>query len=154
MNPTQQQAFQAVEQLLLKREDNVQRQQQLAEQMAAEMEAPARKWTITQLHLLSILHTQGEVNNMHLAEQLRISRPAVTKATAILLKHELIREVRRLHNLREVYYALTPAGEQLATIHERLHNRLLEQYEQLFSQFDEAELTTIIRFLHTWAEYV
>lgn len=154
MNSMHEKAFQAVEQLLLKREDNIQRQQQLAEQMAAEMEAPARKWTITQLHLLSILHIQGEVNNMHLAEQLRISRPAVTKATAILLKHELIREVRSPHNLKEVYYTLTPTGEQLATIHERLHDRLLEQYEQLFSQFDEAELSTIIRFLHTWAEYI
>ncbi len=154
MNPKQEQAFQAVEQLLLKREDHVQRQQQLAEQMAAEMEMPARKWTITQLHLLSILQTRGEVNNMHLAEQLRISRPAVTKATAVLLKHELIREVRRPHNLKEVYYTLTPAGEQLATIHERLHNRLLEQYEQLFGQFDEAELSTIIRFLQAWAAYI
>lgn len=154
MDATQKQAFQAVEQLLLKREQNVQRQQQLAEQMAAEMEVASHKWTITQLHLLSILQTQGEVNNMYLAEQLRISRPAVTKATAILLKHELIREVRRPQNLKEVYYTLTPAGEQLATIHERLHNRLLEQYEQLFSQFDESELTTIIRFLHAWAAYI
>lgn len=151
MDMMQKQAFQAVEQLLLKREQNVQRQQQLAEQMAAEMDVPSHKWTITQLHLLSILKTQGEANNMYLAEQLRISRPAVTKATAILLKHELIREVRRLQNLKEVYYTLTPAGEQLATIHERLHSRLVEQYEQLFGQFDEAELTTIIRFLHAWA---
>ncbi|MCL9659508.1 MarR family transcriptional regulator [Paenibacillus hunanensis] len=151
MDTMQKQAFQAVEQLLLKREQNVQRQQQLAEQMAAEMDVPSHKWTITQLHLLSILKTQGEANNMYLAEQLRISRPAVTKATAILLKHELIREVRRLQNLKEVYYTLTPAGEQLATIHERLHSRLVEQYEQLFGQFDEAELSTIIRFLHAWA---
>ncbi len=151
MDTMRKQAFQAVEQLLLKREQNVQRQQQLAEQMAAEMDVPSHKWTITQLHLLSILQTQGEANNMYLAEQLRISRPAVTKATAILLKHELIREVRRPQNLKEVYYTLTPAGEQLATIHERLHSRLVEQYEQLFGQFDEAELSTIIRFLHAWA---
>ncbi|WP_322902814.1 MarR family transcriptional regulator [Paenibacillus campi] len=151
MKPVQQQAFQAVEQLLLQREQSVQRQQQLAEQMASEIEAPVHKWTITQLHLLAILQTAGEVNNMYLAEQLHISRPAVTKATGVLLKHELIREVRRPHNLKEVYYALTPAGERLATIHERLHNQLLEQYGQLFSQFDETELATIIRFLQAWA---
>ncbi|MBC5636368.1 MarR family transcriptional regulator [Ornithinibacillus sp. BX22] len=104
-------------------------------------------WTLTQLHIASAIKAQGSANNTSLSKMLNVSKPAITKAIRKMLEKNVVVESRQEENQKEVYYLLTDYGEQLAKIHERLHEQARNRYLSLLDNFDEEELETIITFL-------
>ncbi|MBS3681239.1 MarR family transcriptional regulator [Ornithinibacillus massiliensis] len=104
-------------------------------------------WTLTQLHIVSAIKAQGSANNTSLSKTLNVSKPAITKAIRKMLENNVVVESRQEENQKEVYYLLTDYGEQLARIHERLHEQARNRYLSLLDNFDEEELETIITFL-------
>lgn len=104
-------------------------------------------WTLTQLHIASAIKAQGSANNTSLSKMLNVSKPAITKAIRKMLEKNVVVESRQKENQKEVYYLLTDYGEQLANIHERLHEQARNRYLSLLDNFNEEELETIITFL-------
>lgn len=104
-------------------------------------------WTLTQLHIVSAIKAQGSANNTSLSKMLNVSKPAITKAIRKMLEKNVVVETRQEENQKEVYYLLTDYGEQLAKIHERLHEKARNRYLSLLDNFNEEELETIITFL-------
>lgn len=152
INKIHEQTLQAIEHLIIKREKSHQHQQDLANQMIENSIVLDRKWSITQLHVLSLIGSSNETNNTVLAQTLNISKPAITKAINILIDQGMIVTTKKPNNNKEVYYVLTDKGQQLTAIHDKLHKIAEERYIQLFNLFSEQELHVVIRFLTKWAE--
>lgn len=108
-----------------------------------------KDWTLTQLHIVSAIKEQGSANNSSLAETLHLSKPAITKAIRRMLEKHVIVKTRQEDNQKEVHYLLTEFGEQLASIHARLHEQAKSRYLSLLDGFNTDELDTIIAFLKT-----
>ncbi|WP_077300979.1 MarR family transcriptional regulator [Virgibacillus pantothenticus] len=106
-------------------------------------------WTLTQFHIVTLLKEHELMNNTNLAKELNVSKPAVTKAIKKLLEHCIIVEKQNEGNKKETFYVLTEKGEQMASIHEKLHKNAEDQYLSLFDAFNKEQLETIIIFLNT-----
>ncbi|ALP35985.1 hypothetical protein ASL14_07180 [Paenibacillus sp. IHB B 3084] len=149
----QEQTFEAVQHFLLARERSVQKRQALLDTLTEEVNKENRRWTTTQLHILSLINSsQGGMNNASLAAELNISKPAVTKAVNILIEHHLVLTSKKSDNHKELYYNVTDEGRKLAAVHDRMHQQLKERYNQLFDAFSEEELDVVIRFLNAWSQ--
>lgn len=109
------------------------------------------EWTLTQLHAVAIIKENKAANNNLLAQELDISKPAVTKAVKKLLNHNMIIKIELEDNKKETYYTLTEAGEKLAFLHNQLHEKSRERYIHIFEEFSDSELEVVQRFLETVA---
>ncbi|HBZ10776.1 MAG TPA: MarR family transcriptional regulator [Bacillus bacterium] len=115
-------------------------------------EALALDWTLTQLHIVATIKEKGMANNTSLSECLKLSKPAITKAVRKLLHHNILVKTKQEDNKKEVYYLLTESGEELALIHDRLHEQARNSYLRILDNFNTVELETIIRFLNALTE--
>ncbi|WP_334075888.1 MULTISPECIES: MarR family transcriptional regulator [Paenibacillus] len=152
----QNQALEAVQQFIMRREKRVQTRSTAAEMLASELTPAAEsKWTLTQLHILSLVKKQpGALNNTLLAERLHLSKPAVTKAVRPLVERQLLLPSHNVANQKEIYYRLSEQGGASAEAHDRIHERLKDEYIRLFGAFSDEELDVIIRFLNAWSSLI
>ncbi|OOC61580.1 MarR family transcriptional regulator [Paenibacillus ihbetae] len=142
-------AIEAVQHFIMNREKSLRTQNMLTER--AVDSSSVKKWTMTQLHILSLVKRHPcQLNNTSLAAELNLSKPAITKAMNTLIQHQLIVTVKKTDNLKEIYYEVTDQGEQLAAEHDKLHSQAEEKYYDLFSHFNDNEIDVIIRFLNMW----
>lgn len=144
--------FQAIQQFALKRDKRVWQKVQIPS--SQHLDHLKKDWTLTQLHIVSCLHTSKNVNNSFLASRLHISKAAVSKAIQALLKHNIITVTKKPGNKKEIFYTLTESGKELAGLHERLHQKAKEQYKQLFNEFSIDELKTVTAFINLWIKHM
>ncbi|KIO57856.1 MULTISPECIES: MarR family transcriptional regulator [Bacillus] len=144
--------FQAIQQFALKRDKRVWQKVQIPS--SQHLDLLKKDWTLTQLHIVSCLHTSKNVNNSFLASRLHISKAAVSKAIQALLKHNIITVTKKPGNKKEIFYTLTESGKELAGLHERLHQKAKEQYKQLFNEFSIDELKTVTAFINLWIKHM
>lgn len=144
--------FQAIQQFALKRDKRVWQKVQIPS--SQHLDHLKKDWTLTQLHIVSCLHTSKNVNNSFLASRLHISKAAVSKAIQALLKHNIITVIKKPGNKKKIFYTLTESGKELAGLHERLHQKAKEQYKQLFNEFSIDDLKTVTAFLNLWIKYM
>lgn len=107
------------------------------------------QWTLTQLHIVAIIKKNRTANNTFLSEELNISKPAVSKAIKKLLTQNMIVNFEVENNKKEMYYALTEQGENLANIHEKLHEEARQKYIKIFKEFTDDDLVIVQNFLET-----
>ncbi|MCA1174239.1 MULTISPECIES: MarR family transcriptional regulator [Bacillus] len=144
--------FQAIQQFALKRDKRVWQKVQIPS--SQHLDHLKKDWTLTQLHIVSCLHTSKNVNNSFLASRLHISKAAVSKAIQALLKHNIITVTKKPGNKKEIFYTLTESGKELAGLHEQLHQKAKEQYKQLFNEFSIDELKTVTAFINLWIKHM
>lgn len=138
--------LEALQRLITVREE-AQRKRAKRVSVKDEDEARVFEWTLTQLHLVTAIKEQGMANNTFLSGRLNVSMPAITKAVKKLLDHDVIQKTQRAGNRKEIYYKLTESGEELAMIHERLHEQARNRYFRILGRFNDHELETITAFL-------
>lgn len=139
--------LEALQRLITVREE-AQRKRAKRVSVKDEDEARVFEWTLTQLHLIAAIKEQGMANNTFLSGRLNVSMPAITKAAKKLLDHDVIQKTQRAGNRKEIYYKLTENGEELAMIHERLHEQARNRYLRILERFDDPDLETITTFLN------
>ncbi|AWB43012.1 ArsR family transcriptional regulator [Paenibacillus sp. CAA11] len=147
--------FQAIQAFVLKREKKIQAQNTLEQRLAKDIKDTVRAWSVTQLHILSLVNQKPrELNNTMLAAELNVSKPAVTKAVNLLTQHGLITAIRTAASHKEVYYDITSQGKELAGKHDRLHQQVRARYDELLDGFSDEELAVILRFLGEWSKLI
>jgi DNA-binding MarR family transcriptional regulator len=150
-----QEAFDAIQGFIMKKERKVTARNMMENSLAEESQQLSRKWTITQLHILSLVKNKPhEWNNTLLSTELNVSKPAVTKAVNALMEHHLIAALKKEDNHKVIYYGLTPQGEELADQHDRLHKIVEGKYFEMLNTFSEDELNVVIRFLKAWSDII
>ncbi|QPA31682.1 MarR family transcriptional regulator [Thermaerobacillus caldiproteolyticus] len=154
-NTIHEQAFQAVQDFVIKRERKIQTRQSMVDKIAYDLKDLKKNWTITQLHIVSLINSNNNpVNNTFLANKLNISKAAVSKAISVLMKHNILSSHKNENNNREIYYTLTEEGKRLAAIHDQMHEIVKNRYIQLFKQFSDSELEIVIKFLNEWSKLI
>ncbi|WP_029268439.1 MarR family transcriptional regulator [Virgibacillus alimentarius] len=143
----------AIENFILQREKNEKQQNDVAESLLIHHGFSEGKLSLTQLHIVALINEQpSESNNTFLANQLGISKPAVTKAINALMEKGIVTSQKKESNQKAVFYSLTNTGKDLVLIHEQMHQKAREKYEQLLNQFTDDELQLITKFLNKWSE--
>lgn len=103
--------------------------------------------SLTQLHILDIISSEENVNNQCLKEKLKISAPAVTKATKKLNQIGCIFEDKSQDN-KKIYYRLTNKGNKYTKIHQNRHNKILKDYFSILNKYNDEQLKVIDSFIH------
>ena len=106
------------------------------------------KLTSTQEHILMILAAEVSTN-ARIAEQLKISPAAVTKALKKLQEQELIKSSRATNDERVVLWSLTEKAIPVAKEHAE---KTLSTYQELGDKFTDEEQKVISQFLSVLTE--
>lgn len=109
--------------------------------------------TGTQEHILMLLKN-GQQNNREMADELKISPAAVTKALKKLQELNLITAVKSDKDERVIFWNLTEKAEPFAAEHAHHHEKTLETYRQIVSEFDENQQATIATFIEKLAKEI
>ena len=113
------------------------------------------EWTMTQLHIVSLIKEHSSsANNTFLACQLRLSKPAITKAVNGLLEKGMVVSGKKEDDQKCVYYSLTKAGQRLAIMYDEQHQKVIRRYEQMLNSFQDNELEVITRFMNEWTQLI
>ena len=100
----------------------------------------------TQAHLLMLLHSQSATNTV-LADTMKLTKPAITKAIKNLIAHGYVTSTKDATDKRSVHYTLTPKGVKLAWQHEQSHQNLHHDISATVSNFTPEQQATIMTFL-------
>lgn len=109
------------------------------------------KLTSTQEHILMLLSGESSTN-ARIAEHLKISPAAVTKALKKLQEQALIQSSRASKDERLVYWSLTEKARPIAKEHETHHKKTMAIYHKLGEEFSVEEQKVIARFLSALTE--
>ncbi|MCT1227700.1 MarR family transcriptional regulator [Lactococcus lactis] len=109
------------------------------------------KLTSTQEHILMLLAEQISTN-AKIAEKLKISPAAVTKALKKLQEQELIKSSRATNDERVVLWSLTEKAVPFAKEHATHHEKTLSTYQELGNKFTDEEQEVISKFLSALTE--
>ena len=90
--------------------------------------------------------------NAKIAEKLKISPAAVTKALKKLQEQELIKSGRATNDERVVLWSLTEKAVPVAKEHATHHEKTLSTYQELGNKFTDEEQEVISKFLSALTE--
>lgn len=116
-----------------------------------ELKKLAPQLSILSLHALEVISANEGIKGIDIAKELNVTKGAVSKATRKLLDHGLIRKEQRPDNQKEIYYYLTPLGEELAELHRQMHLEKDKQALELLKDYDMQSLELITDFLEKMA---
>lgn len=107
----------------------------------------------TQAHILMLLlNSDHSLTNSVLAEEMELSKPAVTKAVKGLVTKGYLTSEPDKQDKRVVYHQLTENGQTIAKHHLTTHKQTMAEFEDIFSNYSDGELETIQRFMNDLLE--
>lgn len=118
--------------------------------LLGECESPL-KLTSTQEHILMLLAVEVSTN-ARIAEKLKISPAAVTKAIKKLQEQKLIMPSKASNDERVVFWSLTEKALPIAKEHAEHHAKTIEAYSEITQKFSKDEQKTLSRFLTDLSE--
>lgn len=105
------------------------------------------KISIVGLHILTALLTE-EQTGITLADELGVTRGGVTRAAKKLVAMGLVISHHRSTDKKKVYYQLTPAGQEIALQHQKMHEAINAQFaEEIGQRYNLGQLKLISQFL-------
>lgn len=96
--------------------------------------------SITELHVIQAIGNHDAMNVTSIAHQIGVTKSAISKITAKLIKKELIERYQLEDNQKEVFFRLTKGGETVHHFHEHYHYRLEQHMFKFLERYSEKEL--------------
>jgi len=112
----------------------------------------APQLSVLGMHVLDVIHRNERIRGIDIARELKVTKGAVSKVTRKLADLGFVHKSQLPSNLKEVYFAVTPLGAELAKLHEEMHRELDRQSLELIRTYDARSLELISDFLHKLAE--
>lgn len=111
-------------------------------------------YSFLEIACLEIISKIREPNVTKLADQLYVTRGAISKATKKLLQKEDITTFKNLDNKKEFYFKLTSKGDKINQQHEALHKEFLINDQAVFESFSQEKLETILQFTQLYNQHL
>lgn len=108
----------------------------------------------SEVHCIEFIGQNVDPNVTKMAEALYMTRGAVSKLTKKLLKKGYIDCYQNDANKKEVYFLLTPEGEKIYNIHDRLHKSFQKRDKVVFDQVTEAQYDAMLQFIKTYRAHL
>ncbi|AKR39056.1 MarR family transcriptional regulator [Bacillus cereus] len=154
-NLVHKQTLKAIEDFVITREKKKYASQEMIKELVSDYENINKNWTLTQLHIVSVIHeSKQQMNNTLLSMELNISKATISKAIRVLIDNRILLTHQNTDNKKEIFYTLTDKGIQLAIVHKKLHKIAHKRYSELFQQFDDSELQVVTKFLEAWKQCI
>ncbi|MEB9440244.1 MarR family transcriptional regulator [Bacillus cereus] len=154
-NLVHKQTLKAIEDFVITREKKKYASQEMIKELVSDYENINKNWTLTQLHIVSVIHeSKQQMNNTLLSMELNISKATISKAIRVLIDNRILLTHQNTDNKKEIFYTLTDKGIQLAIVHKKLHKIAHKRYSELFQQFDDFELQVVTKFLEAWKQCI
>ena len=97
---------------------------------------------------------EGVCHDPKIAEQMQMTRGAISKMTKKLLAKGLIEKYTLETNKKEVYFKLTERGKVLFKEHEKRHKQWEKRDMQFLSRYSKEETDTILKFMQEFNVYL
>lgn len=109
------------------------------------------KLSVLSLHTLEIISQNEGIKGKDIAQELVVTKGAISKVTRKLLDYGLIKKKQCPTNLKEIYFYDTPLGAELSKLHLQYHLELDQKSFELFQSYDLTSLEIVADFLEKLA---
>lgn len=112
------------------------------------------EYSYSETHCIDYIGKTELPNVTKIADNMQMTRGAISKMTKKLLAKGLIEKYTLESNKKEIYFKLTESGMELYREHEKRH-RLWEQRDSKFlERYSAEEITTIRTFMQEFNAYL
>ncbi|WP_088811069.1 MULTISPECIES: MarR family transcriptional regulator [unclassified Listeria] len=108
----------------------------------------------SEVHCIEFIGQNVDPNVTKMAEELYMTRGAISKITKKLLKKGYVECYQKVANKKEVYFSLTPEGKKIYDIHDRLHKTFQERDQVVFDQVAEPQFDAMLRFIEMYSAHL
>ncbi|ODA39457.1 MarR family transcriptional regulator [Desulfosporosinus sp. BG] len=118
------------------------------------MEDGLKGYKSSEVHCIEYIGRNVDSNVTKLAETFYMTRGALSKIAKKLIKKGLIESYQKQDNKKEVYFRLTPQGEVINKVHEKLHKEFQERDKAVFEQVTEEQFDSMLSFVETYSRHL
>ncbi|GHU42016.1 MarR family transcriptional regulator [Clostridia bacterium] len=118
------------------------------------MEECLKPYKPSEIHCIEYIGCHDDPNVTRLAEAFYQTRGAISKMTKKLIQKGVIESYQKAENKKEIYFCLTPQGEAVYEIHEKLHQEFRERDQVVFKQIGKKELNRMLHFLEAYGRHL
>lgn len=102
---------------------------------------------LSEFHVIDCIGKNQLPNATFISKELDMTKGAISKIAAKLIKKGFIKGNRLENNKKEIYYSLTSKGKIVFQIHEELHEIKNRKFINMLNKYNKEELNTINNFL-------
>ena len=103
---------------------------------------------LSEVHCIDLIGTLEYPNVTKMANEMDMTRGAISKICKRLLKKGLVESYRRPDNNKEIYYRLTESGQHIYDEHKKLHRQARQEKLSVINNYSEHEQAIILSFLN------
>lgn len=103
---------------------------------------------LAEVHCIDRIGTVEWANVTKIANEMTMSRGAISKICKRLRNKGFIESYQRPDNNKEIYYRLTENGQHIFNEHKKLHHQVREEKLALINTYSEHEQSVILCFLN------
>ncbi|SHJ70713.1 transcriptional regulator, MarR family [Clostridium cavendishii DSM 21758] len=111
-------------------------------------------YSISEVHTIDLIGSKEKFNGVLIADELKLTRSAVSKILSKLRKNGLIESYKNDENKKEIYYKLTAAGLEIYNSHQKSHRDWEERELKFFKCIDITKKKIINEFLEDYNKYL
>lgn len=112
------------------------------------------EYSYSETHCIDYIGKVDLPNVTKIAENMQMTRGAISKMTKKLLAKGLIEKYTLESNKKEVYFRLTDSGLELFKEHEKRHKLWEERDSQFLKRYSAQETEIIIKFMREFNLYL
>ncbi|WP_261303354.1 MarR family transcriptional regulator [Paenibacillus andongensis] len=141
--------FEAFTQFAMKiqQEDDEERAWLLGQCTDLQVQSVLRQMTPMMFHVLDAIGKLGRANGITLSSRFGIPKGTVSKLTKRLAAHGLIVTETIPGNKKELHFAITPQGETIYKLHERLDEQIQAGATRFMADYTQEQLTFLRDFM-------
>lgn len=117
-----------------------------------ELEELASKLSILSIQVLNEIARNTNQNATDIAVELNVTRGGISRIAKRLIQDDLIKEVRKKDNQKEINYQLTDKGDAIYQVHLKLLKGIEKQHLAIIRSFNKEEQTVILDYLEKVSE--
>ncbi|SDX75720.1 MarR family transcriptional regulator [Paenibacillus sp. CF384] len=102
-----------------------------------------RDLTLSEVHVVEQIGLHEPINVTGIADKMGMTKGAITKISAKLLRRGWIVKGTAGGNLKEVYYQLTAEGKKVHLAHNHYHEKVERQFNDFIQKYSDEQLQFI-----------
>lgn len=108
----------------------------------------------TDTHCINYIGDHKEANGVELAEDLVLTRGAISKITKRLMSKGYIISHKKEDNQKEVFYSLTTSGKGIYDKHVQAHNNWMLRDKRFLETLDEGNKEVVLKVLQDFNAHI
>jgi len=108
----------------------------------------------SEVHCIEYIGSNADSNVTQLAEAFYMTKGAISKLTNKLIKKGFIENYQMQDNKQKIYFRLTPQGQAIYEIHEKMHKEFSERDKIIFDQISEEQFCSMSKFVENYSRHL